>query len=159
MSDTKPVHISTAAELSDLLSSTTYVLIDFHATWCGPCHMVAPVFEQLSTQHSSAGKFAFAKVDVDALSEVAGQYNVTAMPTFVLVKDGKKSQEMRGANVPALRSLVQKVAADLPTAEKKADGPAEGAKGASSKDAAKEEQETVSGGYTMSEGTEWKTAL
>ncbi|KAI0912577.1 thioredoxin-like protein [Ustulina deusta] len=80
--------IASAAQLRALLASTTYVVVDFYADWCPPCRAMAPVFSQLADAHAVAGRLAFAKVNVDHVKDVAAQFNVTAMPTFVFFRDG-----------------------------------------------------------------------
>ncbi|KAF7303316.1 Thioredoxin domain-containing protein [Mycena kentingensis (nom. inval.)] len=78
--------ISSLSELQGHLSkspSSKISVIDFHATWCGPCKMMAPTFEKLSKEYKQA---AFYKIDTDAVPEAAQHYNVTAMPTFVFIK-------------------------------------------------------------------------
>ncbi|KAI3339429.1 thioredoxin-like protein [Ustulina deusta] len=80
--------IASAAQLRALLASTTYVVVDFYADWCPPCRAIAPVFSQLADAHAVAGRLAFAKVNVDHVKDVAAQFNVTAMPTFVFFRDG-----------------------------------------------------------------------
>lgn len=74
-------------------------IIDFWATWCGPCRMIKPRFESLSTQHPSVQCFS---VDVDEQSAVAREAGVTAMPTFVCFKNGVKVKEVVGADVNSL---------------------------------------------------------
>lgn len=74
---------TSAAELDALLAATTHVVVDFYADWCPPCRAIAPVFSQLADAHTTAGKLAFAKVNVDHVNAVAGHYGVSAMPTFV----------------------------------------------------------------------------
>ncbi|KAK9416769.1 putative Thioredoxin-like protein [Seiridium unicorne] len=80
--------ITQAAELDALLSTTTRVVVDFYADWCPPCRAIAPVFSQLADQHSLKGQLAFAKVNVDHVNNVAGRYNVSAMPTFLFFQNG-----------------------------------------------------------------------
>ncbi|KAH8158764.1 hypothetical protein CIB48_g9481 [Xylaria polymorpha] len=80
--------ITEAAQLRALLSSTTHVVVDFYADWCPPCRAIAPIFSKLADNHSSDGKLAFAKVNVDHVNNIAKQYNVTAMPTFMFFQDG-----------------------------------------------------------------------
>ncbi|KAL5663001.1 hypothetical protein ACJX0J_023109, partial [Zea mays] len=63
------------------------MVIDFSASWCGPCRFIEPAFKELASRFSDA---IFVKVDVDELAEVARTWKVEAMPTFVLVKDGKE---------------------------------------------------------------------
>ena len=70
------------------------VLLDFFATWCGPCRMIAPVIEELSDEMADV---AFAKIDVDELPELAQQYGIVSIPTLVLLKDGKEIDRAVGA--------------------------------------------------------------
>jgi thioredoxin len=145
---TKPVHVSSPAHLTELLSSTTYVLIDFTASWCPPCRMIAPIFEQLSMSNSKDGALAFAKVDVDEQREIAQKYNISAMPTFVLVKNGEAVQTVRGAYPPAIQGLVKTAVEDVQKTE-----------AAKTAEERKGDESTVSGIYTMSSNANWKTAL
>ncbi|KAI1501585.1 thioredoxin-like protein [Biscogniauxia marginata] len=80
--------ITKAAELDALLSSTTHVVVDFYADWCPPCRAIAPIFSKLADQHSLKGHLAFAKVNVDHVNNVAARFSVSAMPTFVFLKNG-----------------------------------------------------------------------
>lgn len=69
---TSPLHFRTLA------SSSTYLIVDFYADWCGPCKVISPIFEQLATSETKPGKIIFAKVNVDTQREVAGQYGISA---------------------------------------------------------------------------------
>ena len=80
--------ITTAAELETLLSSTKHVVVDFYADWCPPCRAIAPVFSELAENNAEPGQLAFAKVNVDNVSNVSGRYGVSAMPTFLIFNDG-----------------------------------------------------------------------
>ncbi|KAK9090613.1 hypothetical protein Sjap_023790 [Stephania japonica] len=79
--------------LNSLNDSPKLLVIDFTASWCGPCKMMAPVFAQLSTEFTDV---QFVKIDVDELKDVAQEFGVRAMPTFVLVKGGRKSMRLLG---------------------------------------------------------------
>ena len=85
------------------------MVIDFAATWCGPCQRIAPFFEELSTKYPSV---TFVKVDVDELDGVAANCGVRCMPTFLVYKDGKPTDggKLEGASPDALEGLVKKFA-------------------------------------------------
>jgi thioredoxin 1 len=76
------------------------VVIDFTATWCGPCKMISPVYEKMAEEFPGV---VFTKIDVDANSEAAEQCGIQAMPTFQFYKGGNKVGEMKGANEAGLR--------------------------------------------------------
>ena len=80
---------------SEVVQSKTPVLIDFYAQWCGPCKMMAPIIDEVARDY--AGKLKVVKVDVDQSGETAAAFGVTAMPTFVIVKDGKETFRRIGA--------------------------------------------------------------
>jgi len=84
------------------------VVIDFTATWCGPCKLIAPVFEELSDEFSSRAKFI--KVDVDENSDAAQRYGVSAMPTFLFIKGGEVVEKVMGANAERLREVIEVLA-------------------------------------------------
>lgn len=70
------------------------VVIDFFATWCGPCKMLTPIFESLSKEMSD--KVYFAKVDIDRSLEIAKEYKIVSVPTMIIFKNGKEVQRMVG---------------------------------------------------------------
>ncbi|GAA6013111.1 hypothetical protein JCM8202_003023 [Rhodotorula sphaerocarpa] len=99
-------HIDSLPDLNKVLAASKdrLVVIDFHATWCGPCHAIAPVFEKLAGQYSAA---TFLKVDVDKAQDVARAYRVSAMPTFVYVKNERKVHEVKGANAAQIEAGIK----------------------------------------------------
>ncbi|KUI25293.1 thioredoxin [Mycobacterium sp. IS-1496] len=90
---------------SDVLTSSTPVLVDFWATWCGPCKMVAPVLEEIASE--KAGALTVAKLDVDANPTTARDFQVVSIPTMILFKDGEPVKRIVGAKGKAalLREL------------------------------------------------------
>jgi thioredoxin len=88
------------------LKANPLLIIDFYATWCGPCKAISPVFDKLSKQHESSTHIIFAQVDVDKAKDVAQECGITAMPTFQFFKEGKKVDEVRGADVQQLTTKI-----------------------------------------------------
>ena len=79
---------------AEVMKSSLPVLVDFGATWCGPCQQLAPIVEQISSDY--AGKLKVAYVDVDKAQETAMKYGIMAVPTIVMMKDGKIQEQMTG---------------------------------------------------------------
>ena len=93
----------------DVLESSTPVLVDFWATWCGPCQMVAPVLEEIAAE--KPGQLTVAKLDVDSNPETARDFQVVSIPTMILFKDGEPVKRIVGAKGKAalLRELADVV--------------------------------------------------
>jgi thioredoxin 1 len=124
--------------LRAILSSNTHVVVDFYADWCPPCRAIAPIFSTLADKHSSDGQLAFAKVNVDHVKDIAKQFNVSAMPTFMFFEDGVPKgvtvegmrarqsvsltndglvDRVRGADKVALEAVVQALASKVGSAK------------------------------------------
>lgn len=89
------IHITSNEFDKVVLKSEVPVLVDFFATWCNPCKMIAPSIDQLSTEME--GKAKVVKVDIDQSSDVAGNYKVMSVPTLVFFKGGKAVDQIVGA--------------------------------------------------------------
>mmetsp|Transcript_13073 Transcript_13073/g.18507 ORF Transcript_13073/g.18507 Transcript_13073/m.18507 type:complete len:179 (-) Transcript_13073:199-735(-) len=98
---------STEADVSGIVLKASaegkLVVIDFSATWCGPCKMIAPLFEEMANEMPNV---VFVKVDVDENPETAAKYSVSAMPTFVFIKNGEVVERLMGANPTRLQALI-----------------------------------------------------
>ncbi|PFH62936.1 hypothetical protein XA68_10989 [Ophiocordyceps unilateralis] len=107
-------NIGSEDEFKSLLQTTTYVVVDFTADWCGPCRAIAPIVESLAAKYSVPKVLAFAKVNVDSVGSVAVRYGITAMPTFMFFKEAKQvavnGQSMiRGADSRSLTAAAEKL--------------------------------------------------
>ena len=79
---------------NEVLKSEQVVLLDFFASWCGPCRMVGPIIDEIAEEN---GDIVVGKIDVDAESELATQFQVYSIPTLVVMKDGKVLTQSTGA--------------------------------------------------------------
>ena len=100
------VTVSDDTFAEQVLASSTPVLVDFWAAWCGPCRMVAPVLDEIAQE--KAGSLTVAKVDVDANPGTARDFQVVSIPTLILFKNGQPVKRIVGAKGKA--ALLREVA-------------------------------------------------
>lgn len=96
--------VASLSELQALLSQPKLTVVDFFATWCGPCKMISPMIESLAASKPNVN---FAKVDVDRTPDVMQAYPVKAMPTFFFFKNGNVVEKFEGADINSISRLVQ----------------------------------------------------
>ncbi|MGH9184053.1 MAG: thioredoxin [Acidimicrobiales bacterium] len=89
------VSISDATFDEEIRGSTEPVLVDFWAEWCGPCKIIAPVLEEIATEH--AGRLRVAKLNVDENPGAARRYDVLSIPTLIVFQDGEATKRLVGA--------------------------------------------------------------
>lgn len=80
---------------SAVLEASEPVLVDFFATWCGPCRLIVPILDELSGTY--AGKVKFVKLDIDEAPEIAERYAVSGVPTLIVFKGGQEADRQVGA--------------------------------------------------------------
>ena len=95
MASEKIVNLTEKNFKDEVEQSTVPVLVDFWASWCGPCRMIAPIVDQLAEEFD--GKIKVAKLNVDENSELASRYQVMSIPTLLLFRNGKVVNQMVGA--------------------------------------------------------------
>jgi thioredoxin 1 len=91
----KPVVVSTQNFESEVVKSNIPVLVDFWASWCAPCRMIAPVVEELAKEYD--GKLKVAKLDVDATREIAQNFGIMSIPTLLIFNGGRVADQLVGA--------------------------------------------------------------
>lgn len=103
----------------EVLQSSVPVLVDFYADWCGPCRMLSPTLERLTSEF--AGRAKVVKVNIDSEPELASQFQVSSIPTLVFVADGKLVARTTGlASEAGLRSALNQLTSALSTANRHA---------------------------------------
>ena len=94
-------------EFQKLIAENKKVVVNFYATWCGPCWMIERKFQKFAGDHPD---LVYVKVDVDDAGDIPSEVGIRAMPTFLFYKDGQKQDEIRGASVKTLEETIQSLA-------------------------------------------------
>lgn len=117
MNHVKPV--DAAGFTTEVLGAKGPVVADFHATWCGPCKMLAPLLDGLAGEF--AGRVRFVKVDIDEAPALASQYQITGVPTLIFFRDGQPVDQLVGVpSARALRTRIEALVAPQPAASDRA---------------------------------------
>lgn len=93
---TNAIHLTIENFEKEVLSSTVPVVIDFWASWCGPCLMMAPVFEELAGEYHKAGTAKLAKLSTEEEPHLAAQFGIRGIPTLAIIREGKEIDRIVG---------------------------------------------------------------
>jgi len=98
-----PNYVETKADFDAILKDNALVVVDFTASWCGPCKFIGPKFDEMESKYTNV---KFIKVDVDENEETSAAVGISAMPTFFFYKNGEKVGEVVGASAEKLEQLI-----------------------------------------------------
>ena len=101
--------VATNTNFSELLQDNKLIIVDFWATWCGPCRMLSPILDEV--EEEMAGQISVVKVNVDDADEIAAKYRIMSIPTLLFFKNGQLVDKTVGAMPKA--ALVEKIKANL----------------------------------------------
>lgn len=104
------VDITTKKEFDDLVASHPYVALQAHASWCGPCKAISPLFTKHSENLGVPDKYAFARFDTDDVPDLAFELGIRTIPAFFFFENGDKAETVAGANPAALKKVVEGLA-------------------------------------------------
>lgn len=108
------IDIKSKADFDALLQKHSHVALQAHATWCGPCKAISPIFAKEATtqlsSHAQPDRLAFAKFDTDEVPDLAQELGIRSIPAFFFFENGDKSDTVAGANPPALKARIAKMA-------------------------------------------------
>jgi len=101
--------VATNSNFSELINDSKLVIVDFWATWCGPCRMISPLLDEL--EEEMADQITVVKVNVDDADEIAAQYRIMSIPTLLFIKNGQIVDKTVGAMPKP--ALAEKIKANL----------------------------------------------
>lgn len=101
--------VATNTNFTELINDNKLVIVDFWATWCGPCRMISPLLDEL--EEEMAGQITVVKVNVDDADEIATQYRIMSIPTLLFIKNGQIVDKTVGAMPKP--ALAEKIKANL----------------------------------------------
>ncbi|MBQ2171925.1 MAG: thioredoxin [Bacteroidales bacterium] len=101
--------VATNTNFTELINDNKLVIVDFWATWCGPCRMISPLLDEL--EEEMAGQITVVKVNVDDADEIAAQYRIMSIPTLLFIKNGQIVDKTVGAMPKP--ALAEKIKANL----------------------------------------------
>ena len=101
--------VATNTNFTELINDSKLVIVDFWATWCGPCRMISPLLDEL--EEEMAGQITVVKVNVDDADEIAAQYRIMSIPTLLFIKNGQIVDKTVGAMPKP--ALAEKIKANL----------------------------------------------
>ena len=99
-------HLNTESEFNEFIKKNEKVMIDFYTTWCGPCKTISPYFEELSKLYPN---IEFAKVNCDENLEICQEYEISSLPTFISIQNGKIVTRVTGSNKENLKNIVSQL--------------------------------------------------
>lgn len=106
------IHIESKEHFEDVIKTNKHAnplfVLDFTATWCGPCKKMSPIFDKLSSDYSSNNAAIFMKIDIDQNQALSNIFEVTSIPQFTFIRNGIVLETFKGANADKLKSTVQK---------------------------------------------------
>jgi len=107
------IDITSKTQFDELIKKHPHVAIQAHATWCGPCRAISPIFTKHATEklapEGAADKLAFARFDTDEVPDLAFELDIRSIPAFFFFNNGDKADSLAGANPPALKARIDKM--------------------------------------------------
>jgi thioredoxin 1 len=100
------IKIESFDELNDTIQDNEFVVIDFSATWCGPCEKIKPYFESLAEKHKDC---VFCSVDIEDCPDIADEYGIDKLPTFLIYKNKENCDEYVGGSESKMKEIIEKI--------------------------------------------------